>query len=161
KSMVYPDSERLSYGYDAGGLVNSIAGAEDGYKWIIVGYDSYGHPIYKQVPWTWHYRYLDDRQYDVFLHRRYDVEGNGVSTELTFDANTQWLARQKTISSNRDLHNQSASYKKIQDLLYIYDAVGNAQTYRNDVPPSVTNLFSGPTSETYTYDPYERVVGAT
>ena len=26
KSLVYPDSERLTYGYDAGGLINSISG---------------------------------------------------------------------------------------------------------------------------------------
>jgi YD repeat-containing protein len=160
KSMVYPDSERLTYGYDLGGLVNSIAGDEDGVKTIIVGYDALGHPIYQQIPWTWHYNYLNDRQYDVFLHRRYDVDGNGVTTELTFDANTQWLARQQTISPNRDVKNQGAAYQKIQDLAYTYDSVGNPQVYRNNVPPAVTNLFSGPTNETYTYDPYERVAGA-
>src|SRR5262249_49763669 len=32
KSLVYPDSERLTYGYDAGGLVNFISGDEDGFK---------------------------------------------------------------------------------------------------------------------------------
>ena len=84
----------------------------------------------------------------MFLHRRYDVDGNGVTTELTFDPNTQWLARQQTISPNRDVKNQGAAYKEIQDLSYTYDSVGNPQTYRNDVPPPVTNLFSGPTSET-------------
>jgi RHS repeat-associated protein len=161
KSMVYPDSERLTYGYDAGGLVNFVAGDEDGFKTIIIGYDEYGQPIYQQIPWTWHYSYLNDRQYDVFLHRRYDVDGNGVTTELTFDADTQWLTRQQTISPNRDLKNQSAAYEEIQDLSYTYDSVGNPQTYRNDVPAPVPNLFSGPTSETYTYDPYGRVVAAT
>jgi RHS repeat-associated protein len=162
KSMVYPDSERLTYGYDAGGLVNFISGDEDGIKTVVVGTDPVtGSPIYGQVPWTWHYQYLNDRQYDVFLHRRYDVDGNGVTTELTFDANTQWLAHQQTISSNRDVKNQGAAYKEIQDLSYTYDSVGNPQTYRNDVPPPVSNLFSGPTKENYTYDPYERVVATT
>ena len=37
--MVYPDSERLTYGYDAGGLVNFISGEEDGYKTVVVGTD--------------------------------------------------------------------------------------------------------------------------
>jgi RHS repeat-associated protein len=161
KSMVYPDSERLTYGYDAGGLVNFISGDEDGFKTIITGYDAYGQPIYGQIPWTWHYQYLNDRQYDVLLHRRYDVSGNGVTTELTFDANTQWLNRQQTISPNRDVKNQSAAYKEIQDLNYTYDLVGNPQTYSNNVPAPVSNLFSGPTKEVYTYDPYEHVTGGT
>jgi RHS repeat-associated protein len=161
KSMVYPDSERLTYGYDAGGLVNAISGDEDGVKTVIIGYDAYGKPIYGQIPWTWHYNYLNDRQYDVLLHRRYDVDGNGVTTELTFDANTQWLARQQTISPNRDTKNQGAAYQEIQDLAYTYDSVGNPLTYNNNVPAAVSNLFSGPTQETYNYDPYARVVGTT
>ena len=161
KSMVYPDSERLTYGYDAGGLVNFISGDEDGFKTVIVGTDPFGQPIYGQVPWTWHYEYLRDRQYDEFLRRRYDVDGNGVTTELTFDPDTQWLTHQQTISPNRDVKNQGAAYKEIQDLSYTYDKVGNPVTYRNDVPPPVPNLFSGSTKESYTYDPYERVVAAT
>ena len=46
-------------------------------------------------------------------------------------------------------------------LKYTYDKVGNPMTYLNDVPAPVSNLFSGPTKENYTYDPYERVVAAT
>ncbi len=160
KSMVYPDSERLTYGYDAGGLVNFISGDEDGYKTIIIGYDAYGQPIYGQIPWTWHYEYLRDRQYDEFLHRRYDVDGNGVTTELTFNPDTQWLAHQLSVSPNRDTKNQGSAYQEIQDLNYTYDSVGNPQSYSNDVPAPVPNLFSGPTKQTYTYDPYERIVGA-
>ena len=160
-TMTYPDSERLTYGYDAGGLVNFIDGDEDGYKTIITGYDAYGQPIYEQIPWTWHYEYLRDRQYDEFLRRRYDVNGNGVATELTFDPETQWLSHQLSVSPNRDTKNQGPAYQEIQDLNYVYDSVGNPLTYSNDVPAPVPNLFSGPTSENYTYDPYERIVSAT
>jgi RHS repeat-associated protein len=161
ESMVYPDGEQLSYGYDAGGLVNSISGQEDGYTTVLTGYDADGNPIYQQVPTTWHYEYLRDQQYDVFLRRRYEELGNGVTTEFTFDPNTQWLSNQLTISPNRDVQGQGAAYTEIQDLNYTYDAVGNPTEYRNDLPPAVSNLFSGPTSESYTYDPYERVTGAT
>ena len=161
KSMVYPDSERLAYGYDAGGLVNAISGEEDGFITVLVGTDpNTGLPIYQNQPHLWTYKYLNDRQYDEFLRRRYDVDGNGVTTELSFDPNTQWLTRLKSTSPNRDTKNQGAAYQQIQNLSYSYDSVGNPLTYRNDVPPAVTNLFSGPTKESYTYDPYERVVAA-
>lgn len=160
KSMVYPDSERLTYGYDAGGLVNFISGDEDGYKTVVVGYDALGQPIYGQVPWTWHYEYLRDRQYDELLRRRYDVDGNGVTSVLTFDLDTQWLSRQVSVSPNRNLGGQASAFKEIQDLSYTYDKVGNPVTYQNDVPGPTPSLFSGPVKETYTYDPYERIVAA-
>ncbi|MCU0508491.1 MAG: hypothetical protein MUC34_08820 [Anaerolineae bacterium] len=161
KTMVYPDSERLTYGYDAGGLVNFISGEEDGYKTIISGYDAEGQPIYTDIPWTWPYEYLRDRQYDEFLRRRLDIYGNSATTELTYDPNTQWLTNQVTFSPNRPLGGQPSIYTEIQDLAYTYDAVGNPKTYRNNIPDPTSSLFSGPTSQTYTYDPYERLASAT
>ncbi|HSB85974.1 MAG TPA: SpvB/TcaC N-terminal domain-containing protein, partial [Ilumatobacteraceae bacterium] len=84
KSMVYPDSERLAYDYDAGGQLRSIKGEEDGFITVLVGTDPVtGLPIYEQQPHLWTYKYLDDRQYDEFLRRRYDVLGNGATTELS------------------------------------------------------------------------------
>ena len=161
KSMVYPDSERLTYGYDAGGLVNFISGDEDGYETVVVGTDELGQPIYGQVPRTWHYEYLRDRQYDEFLRRRYDVNGNGVTTALTFDLDTQWLTHQVSVSPNRNVGDQGDAFKEIQDLSYTYDSVGNPVTYQNDVPGPTSSLFGGPAKQTYTYDAYERIVKAT
>ena len=160
KSMVYPDSERLTYGYDAGGLINFISGEEDGYETVVVGMDEFGQPISEQVPRTWQYEYLRDRQYDEFLRRRYDVNGNGVTTALTFDSDTQWLSRQVSVSPNRDTGGQGDAFKEIQDLSYTYDSVGNPVTYRNDVPGPTSSLFSGAAKQDYTYDPYERIVAA-
>ena len=71
------------------------------------------------------------------------MNGNGVTTELTFDPNTQWLAHQVSVSPNRDTKNQGSAFTEIQDLSYTYDSVGNPLTYRNDVPGPVPNLFSG------------------
>jgi len=160
ESMVYPDTERLTYGYDAGGQVNSIAGSEDGYKMVVTGTDAYGKPIYTQVPWTWEYKYLNDRQYDPFLRRVFDVAGNAVTTELSFDTNTQWLNRQLTISPNRDVKSNGAAYQEIQDLNYTYNLAGNPTAYSNALPAPVSNLFSGPVTQNYTYDPYGRIVSA-
>jgi YD repeat-containing protein len=160
-TMVYPDSERLTYGYDAGGLVNFISGEEDGYEEVLVGYDAEGQPVYQQVPRTWQYEYLRDRQYDEFLRRRYDVHGNGATTDITYDAYTQWLSQQQSVSPNRNLGGQPAEFTEIQDLAYEYDLAGNPTVYRNDVPGPTSSLFSGPAIQTYEYDAYERIKFAT
>ena len=160
KSMVYPDGERLAYGYDAGGLVNFIDGEEDGYRTVITGYDELGQPIYSQEPWTWHYEYLRDRQYDEFLRRRYDEYGNGATTELDFDTDTLWLSHQVSVSPNRNTGDLGDAFKEIQDLSYTYDIVGNPKTYRNDVPGPTSSLFSGPAEQAYTYDGYGRLIAA-
>jgi RHS repeat-associated protein len=181
KAMVYPDStqlnftaaynngqatgtdsgERLSYDYDAGGQLKSISGQEDGVQTKQVGTNLDGTPIYAQLPQTWQYSYLADRQYDVFLHRRSDTLGNGDATEFTYDANTQWLVHQRTLSINRDLKGQSVAYQEIQDLKYTYDSIGNPTSSSNDLPAAVPNLFGGPSSQTYSYDPYGRLTNAT
>ena len=161
KSMVYPDTERLAYDYDAGGQVKAITGAEDGFISVYIGIDPVTlTPIYQQQPHLWTYSYLKDRQYDEFLRRRYDVLGNDATTELSFDPLTQRETNQLTMSPNRDVKNQGNAYKKIQDLKYTYDPVGNPLTYRNDLPHSVPNLFGGPTAQTYKYDNYERLLSS-
>ena len=181
KSMVYPDAtplaltaeynngqatgldsgERLAYDYDAGGQLKAISGQEDGVQTKQVGVDALGAPIYAQLPKTWQYSYLGDRQYDVFLHHKSDVLGNGATTELGYDPDTQWLVSQRTVSPNRSLQGQSTEYQKIQDLKYTYDSVGNPTTYTNALPAAVPNLFGGPSSQTYSYDPYGRLSKAT
>ena len=52
-SMTYPDSERLTYDYDSGGLVREVVGEEDGYEVVIIGFDELGQPITEQQPRTW------------------------------------------------------------------------------------------------------------
>jgi RHS repeat-associated protein len=149
-TMTYPDGETLNYGYDAGGQVNSIAGDKTWYSTVTNPDGST-----TQVPTTNHYPYLNDRQYDVFLHRRYDQLGNSVTTQDTFDPNTQWLTRQLTTSPLRA--QADAAHKTIQDLNYTYDAAGNVTRYANNLPAPVSNLFGGPTTENYTYDGYNRL----
>jgi RHS repeat-associated protein len=153
-------SKVLTYGYDAGGLVNNITGEELGYITVQNGVDPItGVPIFVRQEQTWNYKYLQDRQYDEFLRTRLDRVGNGATTEYSFDPNTLWLTRQQTISPRPKA--TTAPYKEIQDLNYTYDDVGNPETYANNIPAPQSNLFSGPTTQTYTYDPYERIVAGT
>ena len=144
-SMVYPDGETSSYGYDAGGALNSMSGD----KTVI-------SPTTLQ-PVTTHYAYLNDRQYDEFLHRRADVLGNLVSSETRFDPDTQRLTRRLTISPNRA--QADAAHKTIQDLNYAYDAAENPITYSNNLPAPVSNLMGGATTDTYSFDGFDRLVG--
>jgi RHS repeat-associated protein len=180
KSMVYPDAtqlaftaqynngiatgtdpgEQLSYDYDAGGQLKSVLGSEPGVITQQVGTNLDGTPILAQLPHTWNYSYLQDRQYDVFLHRRSDTLGNGDNTVFSYDENTQWLTHQRTVSPHRNLQGQSTAYQEIQDLGYVYDSVGNPTSYTNDLPAATPSLFGGPSSQSYQYDPYGRLVGA-
>jgi RHS repeat-associated protein len=136
-SMAYPDGENVTFGYDAGGSLNAIAGDKTGI----------------------HYAYLNDRQYDVFLHRRFDRLGNLVTSETSFDQDTQWMTRRLTISPNRA--QADAAHKTIQDLNYTYDAAGNPATYNDNLPPPVSSLMGGATTDTYSYDGFNRLTGGT
>ena len=155
-SMIYPDGESLQYSYDAGGAITTIAGDKTWYTTVVTTNPD-GTTTTTQVPTTNHYPYLNDRQYDVFQHRRYDQFGNAVTSESTFDPNTQWLTRQLTISPNRA--QADLAHKTIQDLNYSYDTAGNPTTYANNLPAPVANLFGGATTDTYSYDGYNRLVG--
>src|SRR5439155_1184442 len=75
-----------------------------------------GTPINAQLPHTWNYTYLADRQYDVFLHRRSDTLGNDDNTVFSYDPDTQWLVGQRTVAPRRPLGGQSTAYQEIQDL---------------------------------------------
>ncbi len=88
--------------------------------------------------------------------------GNGVTTELTFDANTQWLTRAQTISPNRDVQEPERCVQGDPGPLGTRTTASatrrrTATTSRRRCP----TYSAGRRSETYTYDPYERVVGAT
>jgi RHS repeat-associated protein len=156
--MTYPDGETVNFGYDAGGQVNSIAGDKTWFTTVVVGTNPDGTPITVQQPTTNHYSYLSDRQYDVFLQRKEDVLGNGVTTTATYDPNTQWLTRVLTVSPQRA--QADAAHQTIQDLNYTYDAAGNPKTYADTLPAPVSNLFGGPTTQQYTYDGYNRLTSA-
>jgi len=156
EAMVYPDGERLAYDYDSGGLIKNIVGEEDGFK---LQQSTVDPLVFIQVPHTWSYEYLRDRQNDEFLHRRYQEVGNGATSEYSYDTDTQWLTRQQTLSPTRNV--KDPAYIEIQNLEYTYDSVGNPLTYANNLPGPVASLFGGATTQDYGYDGYGRIVSAT
>ncbi|GEM_PF-1329699 len=166
-SMVYPDGERLTYDYDAGGRVTSIVGEEDGQKQVPlldaagnVVLDEYGVVVLTDAPTTYTYPYVDDRRYDEFLRPAAVDFGNGVTTEWAYDDETLWLTGIHSDSPGRDVKDNPAEYSEIQDIRYTYDVVGNPKTYVNDVPDAVSNLFGGVVTVAYDYDEFDRLVGA-
>lgn len=157
-SMVYPDGETVNYGYDAGGALNAASGDKTTVTTVTTTNPD-GTVTTTLVPTTTHYPYLNDRQYDVFAHQRFEQRGNAVTSETSFDPDTQWLTRRLTVSPNRP--QADAAHKTIQDLNYTYDAAGNPVTYTDNLPAPVSNLMGGKTADTYTYDGFNRITGGT
>ncbi len=97
------------------------------------------------------YRYLDRLEYDEFLDRRFQQTGNGVQTQYAYDAATRRLATQRTDNATR----------RLQDDALGYDVVGNVLRDTNTAPVPAGGLKGGPTTRTFTYDPYYRLTSST
>jgi RHS repeat-associated protein len=82
-SLVYPDGESLTYGYDAGGKVKSATGSLKGVR----------------------FDYLRHLGYDEFGERARMVFGNGVETRYTYDPASRFLNQLRTTDAGRDLQN--------------------------------------------------------
>jgi len=131
-TITYPDGEVLTHQYDSGGLLSSLQGS----KPLPTG------PLVTD--------YLKRQEYDEFQSKRYQEFGNGVRTEYTFDTATRWLARQMT----------DTPVRRVQDLNYEYDRVGNVLQMDNRLPSPQTELKGGPNIQTYRYDPFYRLQSA-
>ncbi len=88
KTITYPDGEVVSYGYDSGGLMSSVAGNKAG------------------TP----YPYVLRQEYDKFLARRYQVTGNNVAQELRYNPATRHLERMITNAPNRAVQDLTYAY---------------------------------------------------
>ncbi len=95
KTVTYPDGEVVSYGYDSGGLLSTMAGNKDGTV----------------------YPYILRQEYDKFLKRRYQVTGNNVAQELQYDPATLRLAHLITNAPNRTVQNLTYTYDLVGNVL--------------------------------------------
>lgn len=87
-SVVYPDGETLTYGYDAGGNVKSASGVLRGAR----------------------FEYLRLMGYDEFGDRARVIYGNGVETRFAYDSQSRFLAQLRTTGAGRDLQNLRYQY---------------------------------------------------
>jgi len=150
--MTYPDpsagsgtGEILTYTYDSGGLVTSVAGSKAKFN----------------------YTYLAELDYDKFGQRVAMTLGNGVVTTYTYAADNRRLAQLQS-------QLPTPSSYQFQNLQYTYDAVGNITQLANAIDPSTGSGtgkgngkgnsgadVGGPSTQAFTYDDLYRLTAAT
>ena len=112
-SVVYPDGETLTYGYDAGGNVKSATGVLKGVR----------------------FEYLRHLGYDEFGERARMLLGNGVETRYTHDPASRFLTQLRTTAGGRDVQNLRYRYDLTGTMQGLQNDAGGApasQTFQYD-----------------------------
>ncbi|MFF0271023.1 RHS repeat domain-containing protein [Kribbella sp. NPDC004536] len=135
-TLTYPDSEVLTYHYNAGGQVDTATGVKTGHTYPYLtglAYDKFGAPIQQQT-------------------------GNGTTTTRAFDPITRRL---NTLKSTLSADHGSYVF---QNLNYTYDNTGNITKQTNTITlppgPQVGTQVGGPSTENYRYDDLYRLIHA-
>lgn len=133
-SMVYPDGEVLTYGYDRGGLLKNARGDRPATAHAPAEYETY----------------LQALLYDHFGQRVYQRVGNGVVTKYAYEPDTRRLAT---------LYTRKPGERLLQNLFYRYDLVGNVLGVKNALGEAVPS-HAGDVEFTYRYDDLHRLTYA-
>ena len=123
-TMVYPDGEIVCYGYNSGGMLNSITGSKNG------------------LP----YKYLDSVRYNEFELKSAMYYGNGTKTFYKYDI----LQRLDNLQSYTAATTTSPS-EIMQDIYYEYDSVSNIIDITN-YAGTLLNGLGGKYGNTYKYN---------
>jgi RHS repeat-associated protein len=134
-SMIYPDSEVLSYRYNLGGLLQTMSGNRAG-----------------QVT-----AYVQQLGYDKFDSRVFLGYGNGTQTNYSYEPDRRRL---QNLLVNNGNSKGNGNGRRIMDNDYVYDKVDNIQSIANNAPVPSSNLMGGPTQYSYTYDDLYRLTTA-
>lgn len=110
EEMIYPDQEKISYAYNAGGLLESVKGAK-----------------------AYSYNYVNKIGYDKFEQRIYMKYCNGAETAYTYDPERRRLDNLLVVSGQKER-------KTIMDNNYVYDAVSNVLSVTNTAPLPTTGM---------------------
>src|SRR5262249_13553125 len=132
--LTYPDGEVLTYAYDSGGLLNFAQGQKSGFT----------------------YSYINRLEYDKFESRAFIEAGNNVRTRYAYDARTRRLCNLTSAKGTggtpacvTSLAGTLPVQNNIQNLLYVYDNVGNITGLANSIPVPPPSQFGGPTLQTF------------
>jgi YD repeat-containing protein len=143
--MTYPDGEVLTYAYDSGGLVNFAQGQKSNFT----------------------YSYVNRLEYDKFDKRAFIEAGNNVRTRYRYDETTRRLCALTSAKGTggaptcvTSLDGTLPVQNNIQNLLYVYDKVGNILGEANSIPVPPPSQFGGPTKQTFVYDDLYRLTQA-
>lgn len=135
-SVYYPgaSAEVVSYGYDAGGNLDTVTGVTASHQ---------------QTPYVQHIGYNE------FAQRTVVTVGNGITTTYSYDPLTRRLAGIQASQRDPALVAAGAPARSFQQLAYQYDPVGNLTQIANTAPvdPTQTGTVKvGPVTENFTYD---------
>ena len=138
--IVYPDGEKITYGYDKGGQVVSVTGTH------------YGHE----------FNYVTNILYDEYGQRTRIDYGNGTFTEYSYDPARRWLDTVKTENKwGQSYQNISYSFDAVGNVLgYENDCLDSVTgNYKTKQTYSYDNLYQliKVDGET-TYNPYRSSV---
>jgi len=130
-SMIYPDSEVVSYTYNTGGGLLSMSGNRAG-----------------QIT-----NYVQKMGWDKFESRVYLGYGNGTQTSYTYEADRRRLQNLVVTTGN-------GNGRRIMDNVYAYDKVNNILTLTNNAPVPASNLMGGSGQYSFSYDDLYRLTTA-
>jgi len=130
-SIIYPDSEVLTYGYNVGGKVQSMTGNRAG-----------------QVS-----NYVQQLGYDEFESRVFMGYGNGTQTTYSYEADRRRLQNMVVSAGN-------GASRRIMDNDYAYDKMDNILSLTNNAPVPSNNLMGGSAQYGYAYDDLYRLTTA-
>jgi RHS repeat-associated protein len=141
-------AEEVSYGYDRGGLIQTIIGAN-----TQAVQPPRGSPVTN---------YLLHIGYNQFEQRTRVIYGNGVATDYTYDPKTRRLTDIKSDQRDPVLVANNRPARPFQRLHYTYDPVGNIKNIRNDAPldDSMEDVFVGTTTQSFAYDNLYQLIAA-
>lgn len=95
REMAYPDGEVLTYGYNAGGLLQSIQGKKGGDV----------------------YPYLTNLSYDSFEQRVFQAFGNGTTMRYAYEPKRRRLTNLQSANRNRTFADLHYAYDKMTNIL--------------------------------------------
>lgn len=131
QEISYPDGEAVSYGYNRGGMLNSIKGVKNGVT----------------------NRYLKSIRYNRYELKDTVYYGNGTWTEYQYDT----LLRLKRLKSHTSSY--PGTSEVMQDIVYQYDSVGNITEISNSAGQLANGLGNQYYSQ-YNYDNLYRLTEA-
>lgn len=117
QNMTYPDSEVLTYTYDAGGQVKSASGVKGGRT----------------------YNYVNRMEYDKFEQQAFVQDGNGIQTQFTYRPDNRRLSNLQAGQGAGNLfQNLSYSYDPVGNVLNLANNVPVAPPSQFGGPTSQT-----------------------
>lgn len=121
QEMIYPDEEKITYGYNSGGLLESVKGEK-----------------------TYTYNYVNKLGYDKFEQRTYLKYCNGSETKYTYEDTRRRLSNLSVWDGTG--YQGGNESNQIMNNTYTYDQVSNVLKVQNSASAYASSVITGVTS---------------